>query len=119
MPGETLYSGGCHCGAVRYTVRADLGSVAACNCSICQKTGTIIAFAPASAFELLSGAGNLTDYQFNRKIIHHQFCKTCGIRSFSRGRMPDGTETVAINVRCLDGVDLASLEPRPFDGRSL
>jgi len=24
----------------------------------------------------------------------------------------------AVNVRCLDGVDVASLRPTPFDGRS-
>jgi hypothetical protein len=26
---------------------------------------------------------------------------------------------VAVNVRCLDGVDVAALELRPFDGKSL
>jgi hypothetical protein len=114
-----IYTGGCHCGAVRYEVEADLAHTVTCNCSICSKTGTILTFAPATSFKLLSGEELLTDYQFNRKIIHHLFCTTCGIRSFSRGRMPDGTETVAINVRCLDGVDVAGLAPRAFDGKSL
>ena len=111
--------GGCHCGAVRYTVTLDLAAAVSCNCSICQKTGTILAFAPASQFTLHQGADQLTDYLFNKKVIHHLFCKTCGIRSFSRGAMPDGTPAVAVNVRCLDDVDVAGLELRPFDGRSL
>lgn len=119
MSMSQTYHGGCHCGAVRFEVEADLSKTVTCNCSICRKTGTILAFAPAGHFTLVSGADRLTDYQFNRKIIHHLFCSTCGIRSFTRGAMPDGTEMVAINVRCLDGVDLEVLSPAPFDGKSL
>ena len=76
-------------------------------------------FAAAADFKLEKGADSLSDYLFNKRIIHHLFCKTCGIRSFSRGVMPDGTETVAVNVRCLDGVDIGSLEPTAYDGKNL
>jgi hypothetical protein len=41
------------------------------------------------------------------------------VESFARGRSPDGSEMIAINVRCLDGIDIASLSPKPFDGRKL
>lgn len=115
----SAYQGGCHCGRVRYRVKTDLATTVTCNCSICQKTGTILTFVPAGDFELLSGEDALTDYQFNRKVIHHLFCKTCGIRSFARGQKPDGSEMIAVNVRCLDDIDLASLSPRSFDGRRL
>jgi len=119
MPEAAKYQGGCHCGRVRYEVETALEPVLSCNCSICQKRGALLTFVPASQFSLHSGEDALTDYQFNKKIIHHLFCKTCGIASFARGRGPDGTEMVAINVRCLDGVDVASLTPMPFDGKSL
>ena len=111
------YTGGCHCGAVRYEVTADLGGAISCNCSRCSKLGAILTFAPAQNFKLFSGEPKLTDYQFNKKTIHHLFCAICGIESFARGAMPDGTPTVAINVRCLDGVDLATLSPKAVDGR--
>ncbi len=113
------YSGGCHCGKVRYEAKADLRGAVMCNCSICQKAGWMLAFVPASEFTLLSGEDALTDYQFNKKAIHHVFCKTCGIHSFSRGSAPDGREMVAVNVRCLDGVDPQTLKPNHFDSRSL
>jgi len=113
------HTGGCHCGKVRYEVTADLDRVVECNCSICAKTGSLLAFVPAGRFRLLAGSDALTDYQFGKKIIHHLFCPTCGIRSFARGKGPDGQEMVAINVRCLDGVDPATLTVTPFDGRSL
>jgi hypothetical protein len=69
-------------------------------------------------FSLRSGEDKLSDYQFNRGIIHHLFCSNCGVESFAHGRAPDGAATVAINARCLDGVDMLSLSRIPFDGRS-
>ena len=61
----------------------------------------------------------LSDYQFKARRIHHLFCPVCGIRSFARGKGPDGREMIAINVHCLEGADPATLGVRPFDGRSL
>ncbi len=119
MADAKTYEGGCHCGAVRYRVTMRLEGALTCNCSICSKTGTMLAFAPAAAFELLSGEGALTDYQFGKKRLHHLVCSRCGVRSFGRGKGPDGTEMVAVNVRCLDGVDLAAVPTRTFDGRSI
>jgi hypothetical protein len=119
MPETQTHTGGCHCGRVRYRVTTELASVVACNCSICTRRGALWAFAGADQFVLQSGASDLTDYRFNKKIIHHLFCRECGIGAFSRGKAPDGRDTVAINVRCLDGVDLAALKIMPFDGKSL
>jgi hypothetical protein len=118
MPEEKTYEGGCHCGKVRYKVASDLTPVIECNCSICSKKGTLLTFVGEPAFELLSGKDALSEYQFNKHVIHHLFCSTCGVTSFSRGKKPDGTAMVAINVRCLDGVDLRSLQITPFDGKS-
>ncbi|CAL8977338.1 hypothetical protein RHODGE_RHODGE_04703 [Rhodoplanes serenus] len=112
------FTGGCHCGAVRYEVHVDLDSAIACNCSRCARLGAILAFAPESAFSLISGEAGMTDYQFNKKVIHHLFCTTCGIQSFARGTMPNGTRMVAVNLRCLDGVDPGSLSPKAVDGRN-
>jgi hypothetical protein len=39
------YSGGCHCGAVRYEVDAEIAQAIACNCSIYTKHGLLLAFA--------------------------------------------------------------------------
>jgi hypothetical protein len=113
------YAGGCHCGGVRYEVEADLSRTVSCNCSICAKSGTILTFVPAADFRLVEGGNLLTDYQFNRRVIHHLFCKVCGVRSFSRGEKADGSQSYAVNVRTLDDVDMAALQPKPFDGKSL
>ena len=119
MAESKTYAGGCHCGNVRFEVAADLGEVLECNCSICSKTGTRLFFVGPEQFRLLSGENRLSDYQFASKTIHHLFCPVCGIRSFSRGKGPDGREMVAVNARCLEGVDASALRARAFDGRSL
>ncbi len=117
---KTTYMGGCHCGKVRFEVQADLTQTAiTCNCSICSKRGHILSFVPAAEFRLTSGEKDLTDYQFNKKLIHHLFCSTCGVGSFGKGVGPDGSETIALNVRCLDNVDLATVKIHEYDGKSL
>jgi hypothetical protein len=113
------FQGSCHCGAVKYSADLDLEKpVIACNCSMCGRAGTYLTFVPADEFKLLSGEGDLTDYQFNKKHIHHLFCSTCGVKSFARGSKPDGSQMVAINARCLDDIELGELKVTAFDGKS-
>lgn len=120
MSETTKYRGGCHCGEIRYEVELDLkGGAGSCNCSICSKSGWLLAFADAAKFELLSGADKLVDYQFGRMSTHHVFCSRCGVRSFSHGTAPDGREVRAINLRCLDDLDLSALPVHHYDGKSL
>jgi len=118
MAQSRTHSGGCHCGRVRYEVATELSAVLDCNCSICRKRGMLWTFVEAKDFKLLAGEAELVDYQFNKRIIHHLFCRACGVTSFARGRGADGSEAVGINVRCLDDVDLAGLTLTPYDGRS-
>ena len=117
MP-ERTYAGGCQCGRVRYEATLDLEKpVISCNCSMCGRSGTLLTFIPADRFRLLSGDDALSDYQFNKHVIHHKFCGTCGIKSFALGKGKDGADTVAINARCLDDVDLDALKVNKFDGK--
>jgi hypothetical protein len=113
------HTGGCHCGKVRYEVEMNVEKAMSCNCSICLKRGTLLDFVPETNFKLVSSESDLGDYQFNKKVIHHLFCKTCGISSFSKATAPDGRKMVAINVRCIDNVDLSALKIREYDGKSV
>lgn len=112
------YSGGCHCGRVSFDAEVDLSKTMTCNCSHCSKRGFILSFIPPSQFALKSGGDDLVEYKFNKHVISHLFCPICGVHSFARGTMPSGEPVVAVNVRCLDGVDIASLNPAAVDGRS-
>jgi hypothetical protein len=69
-------------------------------------------------FKVLSGQDDLTDYQFNKEVIHHTFCKHCGVGAFSKGQDESGAEGFGINVRCLDDVDVETLALTPYDGKN-
>jgi len=98
----------------------DIGEVLSCNCSRCGRLGSLLAFAPAAQFKLLSGDADLTKFEFNRHMIEHQFCSTCGIQSFAIGTHPkSGAKMAAINVRCVDGVEVGTLKVKNVDGKSL
>jgi hypothetical protein len=115
----TTHTGSCQCGAVRFEVDGDFTTGMTCNCSRCGRVGYILAFVPASQFRLVSGEENLTEYRFHKKEIAHLFCKTCGVQSFGRGTGPDGTETVAVNLRCVDGIDPKSLQITEYNGKDI
>jgi hypothetical protein len=113
------YTGGCHCGKVRFEVDMSIEKLMSCNCSICSKRGHLLTFTGEKNFKLLSGQDSLNDYQHGKKRIHFLFCKSCGIAAFSRGQAPDGSATVAINARCLDGLNPKDFTISEFDGKSL
>jgi hypothetical protein len=117
MSEPKTYTGGCHCKKVRYEVTTDLGRVIQCNCSHCSIKSLLLTFVPPEQFKLLSGDDATTTYHFNRHAIDHRFCATCGVQSFAQGKNRDGTPMYAINVRCLEGVDVASLTLTPADGK--
>jgi len=112
------HTGACHCGAVAFEANVDISAPVTCNCSRCQRLGAVLAFTTRENFTLLQGEEALQEYTFNRHVIRHQFCRTCGIQTFSYATMPDGTAMVAINCNCLDGVDPRALPARMVDGRS-
>ena len=110
------YSGGCHCGAVRFEVEApEHLEVSECNCSICTKSGYLHLIVPRSQFTLDKGAEHLQTYTFNTGIARHYFCRTCGVKPYYIPRSnPDGID---VNVRCLDESP-ADITVIPFDGRN-
>ena len=116
---EAVHQGGCHSGKVRFEAETDLAYVITCNCSICTKHGLLLTFLPATRFKLLAGEEQLQEYLFNKGNIRHTFCRDCGVETFGHGKNPDGVDMVAVNVRCLDDIDLAALNPVPFDGKSV
>lgn len=116
----TTHKGSCHCGNVKFEFEGDISQGMTCNCSICARKGTILTFVPEEKFKLLAGESAQTEYLFNRKAIHHLFCKTCGVESFAKAVDPrTGAPTVAINIRCVEGFDSKSVTTKEFNGRDM
>ena len=113
-----VYKGSCHCGRVAYEVEGDIGSVIECNCSICSRKGSLLWFVPREKLRLTTPEENASEYLFNKHLIHHRFCPTCGIHPYADAVDPKGNATRAINIRCIEDIDLASIPVTHFDGRS-
>lgn len=113
------HRGSCHCGSIEFEAEGTIESVLDCNCTMCRRRGGLLWFVPASMFKLVTPESSLSTYRFNKKHIKHRFCATCGIAPFGEGTDPKGHPMVAVNVRCIDTVDLKSLTVIPYDGLSL
>lgn len=111
---KKTYRGSCHCGTVRFEAYADLAEgTVKCNCSYCAKTRNWLVAVKGDAFRLLAGEDDLSMYQFGSKTIHHRFCKRCGLHPFSHGKPAGGDTFYAVNVACLDDVEVAELVEAP------
>ena len=117
--GTQALVGGCHCGAVRFQVQADLAEGAArCNCTICTKIAPTGRLVKPEAFVLLAGQESLSMYEWGAKISQRFFCKRCGIHCFGRGFLEQvGGAYVSVNLNCLDDVDPNELRVIYWDGR--
>lgn len=112
------YQGSCHCGKIAFDVEGEIQGVIACNCSICQRKGSLLWFVPRDKLKLRTPAEAMSSYTFNKHVIKHHFCPTCGMHPFGEGVDPQGHAIAAVNIRCLEGVDLAAIPVQNFDGRS-
>ena len=112
------YQGSCHCGRVAFDVEGEIKSALSCNCSICQRKGSLLWFVPRTAFALRTPEDAAGTYEFNQHRIKHRFCPTCGMHPYAEAIDPKGNPTAAVNVRCLEGIDLDAIPVTRFDGRS-
>jgi len=114
-----IYQGSCHCGRISFDVEGDLGQVVECNCSHCSRKGYLLWFLPRERLRLTTPEGDMATYLFNKHVIKHHFCPNCGCAPLGFGADRSGAPMVAVNVRCLEGIDFSALKRMPFDGRSL
>ena len=112
------YKGSCHCGKVAFEVSGDIGTVMSCNCSICQRKGALMWFVPREQLRLLTPDDNASTYLFNKHVIRHRFCPSCGMHPYGEGKDAKGNAMAAINVRCIEEIDLGPIPVTHFDGRS-
>ena len=112
------YSGSCHCGHIAFDVEGELTGVMSCNCSICQRKGALMWFVPRASLQLKTPDSNASTYKFNKHHIAHRFCPICGMHPYGEGTDPKGNAMAAINVRCLENVEIETIPVQHYNGRA-
>jgi hypothetical protein len=116
-------TGGCLCGAIRYTLEAPITELRACHCTHCQKSsgagGSVNAVAASSAFKLTQGAPKRYDAKADSgRTLYRYFCGGCGSPIYSqRATTPDivvvraGTFDTAGDMRITANIWTRSARP--------
>ena len=113
------YRGSCHCGRVAFEVEGTIDRAMSCNCSMCQRRGSLLCFVPRDRLRLVTPDLDASTYTFHKHVIRHRFCPVCGIHPFGEGVDPKGRAMAAVNIRCIEDIDLDAVPVTRFDGRSL
>lgn len=119
------WTGGCHCGAVRFRVRrrgaltAKKPRVLACNCLVCVKKGNLHLLVPKGDFTIVSGRDRLATYTFGARVAEHYFCTDCGMHPFYQPKSPPDPTMWDVNARCLDDFEENAFTIEPLDGKAM
>ena len=114
-------TGSCHCGAVRIAVPRAPEWVASCNCSICRKLGSLVAYYPDDGS--VGVDGETVPYVWGDRMIALHHCPVCACFTDWRST-GESYGRVGVNARLLDGFAVregryllngAALEVRYFD----
>ena len=106
----------CHCGKVKLNIESDLNIIKQCNCSICKRKNAKMNILPKDALISISGAENLSTYQFGTNLAKHYFCKNCGIYTHHQRKSdPNG---IGVNIGCIDDIDSFQYDADVIDMKS-
>lgn len=110
MTTETL-TGGCQCGAVRYTIKAASVTIYACHCIECQKqSASACALSIPLHLDAFDIAGPLKSYERptdSGTTTSCWFCEYCGTRVYHQSAR--SSQSITLKGGTLD--DTGSLEP--------
>ena len=84
-----MLNGSCLCGAIRYTISADVTELRACHCIDCQKTsgaaGSVNAMIKAAEFKLTAGTPKRREVKAaSGRTLYRFFCGDCGSPIYSQ-----------------------------------
>ena len=84
-----MLTGSCLCGAIQYSVDAEVKELRACHCKSCQKVsgaqGTVNAILPSSVFKITRGQPKrYTTVADSGRTLNRYFCGECGSAIYSQ-----------------------------------
>ncbi len=114
-----MLTGSCHCGKTGWTLAGDPGSITACNCTLCRRYGSLMAYDYEGERVAITGpTASYTRSGSDKPSLEMLFCPTCACVLGWRGLRlePDGRRRMAVNVRLAPPDDVCDLPIDRFDG---
>ena len=93
-------TGSCHCGAVRIEVPGAPEWLGRCNCSICKRLGSLMAYYPDDGRVRIEG--RTVPYIWGDRMIAMHHCPVCACFTDWRST-GESHGKVGVNARLLDG----------------
>src|SRR5262245_8300096 len=106
----------CHCGAARLEVPRAPRRLTSCNCSICRRYGSLMAYYKASEVRRKYRRRDVQTYAWGDHDLRFVRCRTCGCILHwepARRNLPD---RMGVNARNFDPKVIANARIRRFDG---
>ena len=77
-----MIQGECNCGAIAYSIRADISDVYVCHCSICRRAtgagGIAVGIVNTQDFQWTRGQDQISFWAKPGHDWHTSFCRICG-----------------------------------------
>ncbi|HEY7378833.1 MAG TPA: hypothetical protein VH542_09135 [Steroidobacteraceae bacterium] len=109
-----MYTGTCHCGALRIEVPRKPRSLTDCNCSICRRYGTLWAYYKANTVRVVGRKRH--NYCWGDKSLRFVRCANCGCISHWERAKPRKDSYVGVNWRNFAPGMLDTVRVRQLDG---
>jgi hypothetical protein len=107
--------GACHCGAVQVEVPHKPRRITSCNCSICRRYGSLMAYFDPARVKISAPRGGLDRYRWGDRQIAFVRCANCGCFVGWEPMRPPKNR-MGVNMRNFDPAAIAGVRVRRFDG---
>src|SRR5262245_18806339 len=107
----------CHCGAARLEVPHAPRRLTSCNCSICRRYGSLMAYYAASAVKRKYRSRDVQKYSWGDRDLRFVRCRSCGcFLHWEPARKKGLPDRMGVNARNFDPRVIAKTRVRRFDG---
>lgn len=110
-----MFEASCHCGAVKFEVAALPAQLTSCNCSLCRRLGTLMAYYRPAEVRFTSGLGQTVPYIQGDKTLAMHHCPTCGCPTHWESLDP-ALDRMGVNARLFAPDAIKPIRIRTFDG---
>ncbi len=111
-----MITASCHCGAVRISVPRLPETITDCNCSICQRYGTLWAYYTIDEVRVEAALGATQAYAWGDKSLQFIRCRHCGCVTHWEPIVADRGPRMGVNARNFDPAEIRDIRIRHLDG---